>query len=418
MALAFGKIPLTLEAYVLNSEELLFLFLHNLLLRNGFICIYEIPSSVPGFAPSLKELPLNRLVPDGWNARNDGGAIVSNFKLKSQTVKKFTLQSRSVSSDRHAVELKLTELQSGLHSSIQIDTSKYISASLLTSATCNHSQQATVSACGLTSVDGATVQWSDVFVDEDALTALLTDQLLGPLGVAAATPEPTLDPTLQPATLPARSGMQTHYVPPIVHSTQTARTVDAPKLAYAPAAQPPSMVNIPPVAAAASSNEATAAFAAADPYFRANPTITNIPPSVVPVGAADAFPFPNLLVPPSHPWSPGGVFPAGAIHPNVSSEPGGLVGPNHPIFGGDPSSLYAPGGYLPHLPQPRYDPIYPDLPDLAGNDIFGPQGIPGRGGGRGGRGGRGPAGRGSQSLHPDLFQPPNFGDFDGSNRFI
>jgi hypothetical protein len=39
---------------VTTGEELLFLIAHLYVLSQNFVCVYEIPSSVPGFAPSLK----------------------------------------------------------------------------------------------------------------------------------------------------------------------------------------------------------------------------------------------------------------------------------------------------------------------------------------------------------------------------
>ena len=59
--------------------ESLILLLHCFLIDAEFICVYEQPNSVPGFAPSLKDLPKNMFLPMGWR---NGYGIIYKHKLK------------------------------------------------------------------------------------------------------------------------------------------------------------------------------------------------------------------------------------------------------------------------------------------------------------------------------------------------
>lgn len=54
MKAALGKLQVGKSISMSTSEELVFLVAHSSLLNLGLISINEIPSSVPGFAPSLK----------------------------------------------------------------------------------------------------------------------------------------------------------------------------------------------------------------------------------------------------------------------------------------------------------------------------------------------------------------------------
>lgn len=80
----------------------------------------------------------------------------------------------------------------------------------------------------------------------------------------------------------------------------------------------------------------------------------------------------------------------------------------------------APLPYIPGLPEPRYDPVYPYIPGQLPAGDYNPFGM-GRGGGRGRGGRRGPLG----DPNPDHLRPPGFEDepFDrnlsgGSGRYF
>jgi len=55
-----------------NDLEVLIAAIHYFLLNKSFICIYEQPNSVPGFAPSLRDLPKETFLPENWNSTSDG----------------------------------------------------------------------------------------------------------------------------------------------------------------------------------------------------------------------------------------------------------------------------------------------------------------------------------------------------------
>lgn len=53
---------------ITEDNQLLHLICHNLLKNASYRCMYEEPSSIPGFAPAVKPIPSNCFVPPNWNA--------------------------------------------------------------------------------------------------------------------------------------------------------------------------------------------------------------------------------------------------------------------------------------------------------------------------------------------------------------
>eukprot|EP01038_Epipyxis_sp_PR26KG_P009762 gene9762-13133_t len=72
-----------------NKFELISAAVHCILLDEGFICVTEQPSGVPGFAPALRELPKTQLFPPFWN--NDSNTISFMYKHKAKPGKQFLL---------------------------------------------------------------------------------------------------------------------------------------------------------------------------------------------------------------------------------------------------------------------------------------------------------------------------------------
>lgn len=71
---------------ITSPFEALALAVHCELLDDGFITQFETPSTVAGFAPSIRELPKTALVPDGW--LKEGQNVVSLLYKHSRNSKK------------------------------------------------------------------------------------------------------------------------------------------------------------------------------------------------------------------------------------------------------------------------------------------------------------------------------------------
>ena len=110
-----------------TAAEALFLILHGLLSQNGFVCVVEQASGVPGFEPSLRgrcprssgasrpiltrlplslshlsssavEIPPHVFVPSNWRTATGGESLCLLYKLRTKVRMLFTLVVR-VSSD-------------------------------------------------------------------------------------------------------------------------------------------------------------------------------------------------------------------------------------------------------------------------------------------------------------------------------
>lgn len=80
---------LTSVTQISNATEALPLLLHAIMLDAGFVCVTEVPNSVPGFAPALRELPKSKFLPEGWNMNENATSI--KYKHKAKSGKIFTL---------------------------------------------------------------------------------------------------------------------------------------------------------------------------------------------------------------------------------------------------------------------------------------------------------------------------------------
>ena len=92
---ALTKLPASFAIQLKCSQELLFLAVHSILLHSpdfNLTAVYEQPSTVPGFASSMKDIPTSRLIWEGWN--NDTSAISCLYKCKHKPGKLFVLNVR------------------------------------------------------------------------------------------------------------------------------------------------------------------------------------------------------------------------------------------------------------------------------------------------------------------------------------
>jgi len=111
-----------------NAREALFLLLHSLMLDEGFICIVELKSTVPGFAPPVREMPKDKLIPDGWN--KDLSSYSFMYKNTIKPGKQFSLTCVQVSNE--IVMITLSE-RSGDSFSNEINIPNYVNESKLSS---------------------------------------------------------------------------------------------------------------------------------------------------------------------------------------------------------------------------------------------------------------------------------------------
>ena len=109
-----------------NSREALYLVLHSFMLDEGFICIVELKSTVPGFAPPVREMPKDKLIPDGWNG--DLSSFSFMYKHVVKPGKQFSLTCVQVSND--LVMMTLSE-RSGDSFSTEISIQNYVNESKL-----------------------------------------------------------------------------------------------------------------------------------------------------------------------------------------------------------------------------------------------------------------------------------------------
>jgi hypothetical protein len=94
-----------------NRFQTVLLALHCSMLEAGFVCVAEVPSSVPGFAPPVREVGPVKLMPDGWNKDPTGCALL--YKHAKAAGKQFSF---AVLLLDHATETFLVTLtQKGGH---------------------------------------------------------------------------------------------------------------------------------------------------------------------------------------------------------------------------------------------------------------------------------------------------------------
>lgn len=94
-----------------NRFQAVLLALHCSMLEAGFVCVAEVPSSVPGFAPPVREVGPVKLLPDGWNSDPTGCALL--YKHAKAAGKQFSF---SVLLLDHSTETFLVTLtQKGGH---------------------------------------------------------------------------------------------------------------------------------------------------------------------------------------------------------------------------------------------------------------------------------------------------------------
>lgn len=72
-----------------NRFQAILLALHCCMLDSGFVCVAEVPSSVPGFAPPLRELGMQKLLPEKWCADSTVCAVM--YKHPRASGKQFSL---------------------------------------------------------------------------------------------------------------------------------------------------------------------------------------------------------------------------------------------------------------------------------------------------------------------------------------
>ena len=72
-----------------NSYEAIVGITNAICLENQFYLIVEQPSDIPGFAPSVKELPATEFLPMNWNVENQ--STILSYKNRRKTGKTFTL---------------------------------------------------------------------------------------------------------------------------------------------------------------------------------------------------------------------------------------------------------------------------------------------------------------------------------------
>ena len=65
------------------------LLLHSIMLESGFVCLEEVPNSVPGFAPAMRDLPKSSFIPVAWTTNNS--AITLIYKHSDKRGKHFSL---------------------------------------------------------------------------------------------------------------------------------------------------------------------------------------------------------------------------------------------------------------------------------------------------------------------------------------
>jgi hypothetical protein len=109
-----------------SPREALFLIVHSFMLDEGFICIVEMKSTVPGFAPPVREMPKDKLIPDGWN--NEMSSYSFMYKHVIKPGKQFSLTCVQASDD--IVMITLSE-RSGDSFSTEINIHNYINDSTL-----------------------------------------------------------------------------------------------------------------------------------------------------------------------------------------------------------------------------------------------------------------------------------------------
>jgi hypothetical protein len=308
-----------------SSFECVIFGIHCFMLDSGFICLEEMKNSVPGFAPSIRELPIAKFLPDTWRSDLSSTTSCVKFMYKHATSKtRYTLKFSLDTNDSNKAAVELEKKNGEIEATTQFDLNEFNLPDSYTSS------------------DSDTIFTN---VNANILSSKVQDLLIS-------------------------AGID-NSAPTTASVTTATMQVDPDRSRVHPQTQP-------------QPQPASSGFV--DPR----------------VGSGDVFPHfaegPNGLQPP---------FPAG-----------GLVGPDHPIFGQGQTNPYSgyPQPNNPLLPQPRFDPYGPSAgpngPDL-GFDGFDPRfpgrktgepdpdhlkppdmpdlnnlGGPGRGGGRG-RGGRG-----------------------------
>lgn len=89
----------------LSAVEGIVVALHKAMVEEGFVCIVEKPSSVPGFAGTIREL-LPHQLPDGWNSAQAAYALTYKHRLKAG---KHFLLSGTVLADGALLATSVTE---------------------------------------------------------------------------------------------------------------------------------------------------------------------------------------------------------------------------------------------------------------------------------------------------------------------
>jgi len=109
-----------------SAREALFLIVHSFMLDEGFICIVEMKSTVPGFAPPVREMPKDKLIPDGWNSEMSSYSFMYKHVIKPG--KQFSLT--CVQASDEIVMITLSE-RSGDSFSTEINIHNYVHDSTL-----------------------------------------------------------------------------------------------------------------------------------------------------------------------------------------------------------------------------------------------------------------------------------------------
>jgi hypothetical protein len=95
--------------------------LHKAMCDDGFVGIVEKPSSVPGFAGTIRELPPHQL-PDGWNS-NPAAAYALTYKHRLKAGKQFLLNG-AVLADGALLAVSVTE-KGGLTAGAELDVAEF-----------------------------------------------------------------------------------------------------------------------------------------------------------------------------------------------------------------------------------------------------------------------------------------------------
>ena len=112
-----------------SSFEAVVLGTHSILLGYEFVCLEELKSTTPGFAPPIRELPPSKFIPESW--KNSFRAVDPRIVLMykhNPSKKRFTLSFTFVPSSGTLILVTLSEKNNESHT-VTIDTERHISLS-------------------------------------------------------------------------------------------------------------------------------------------------------------------------------------------------------------------------------------------------------------------------------------------------